>query len=378
MRPAEIELWARSIIERVQKKQPVEDARVELKSEWLDKFHQIARRVAGHANAARGEPILWLIGLKEGVGVVGVDLVEFASWWRQVSTHFDPPAPTPYELGIPVADEGKTVVAILFETERAPFVVQNPHFNQSRGEIRCEVPWREGTSVRTATRADLLKILVPQQKLPRLEVLWGELSACVDTNWDADRVTWRLEAHVFIEGFEERVAIPRHRCAVSIELNQCQRMPLRNLGLRIDESEEKAGAVVTGNVAHFAMPGVLVVEAVQAQDVKEAEGMGWLGLESARVDLLIRPVGADVHASVQVDMRRTHSQNGGVFWRFGERIHRVDEYEEWVSHIEHVLVYGEGGNTCQIKDSDRKWAARAVREGRLAWMKGVPSMLTLP
>ena len=64
MRSHEIESWAYDIIERVQKHQPIEDSRVELKSEWIDAT-KAARQIAGHANASHGEPILWLIGIDE-------------------------------------------------------------------------------------------------------------------------------------------------------------------------------------------------------------------------------------------------------------------------------------------------------------------------
>jgi hypothetical protein len=154
-------------------------------------------------------------------------------------------------------------------------------------------------------------------------------------------------------------------------------MTLRHLVLRLDESEERADAVATGNVAHFAMPGVLDVKATQTEDTTEADGMGWPGLESVRVEILMRPAGADAHASVQVDMRRTRSPGGEVSWKFGERIHRMDEYEEWINHVEGVLNYG-GGNAYEVEIRERKWAARAVREGRFAWMKGAPSMLVFP
>jgi len=89
MKPTEIEGWALSVINRALAGQPVEDARVELKSKWPDNAHGAARRIAGHANAAHGEPILWLIGIDEkNRQVVGADYVELASWWSQVQSLF--------------------------------------------------------------------------------------------------------------------------------------------------------------------------------------------------------------------------------------------------------------------------------------------------
>ena len=57
MRPRsqEIEYRVRRIVEAVERGEPIEDDLVELKSEWLRDHHKAARRIAGHANAARGE-----------------------------------------------------------------------------------------------------------------------------------------------------------------------------------------------------------------------------------------------------------------------------------------------------------------------------------
>jgi hypothetical protein len=63
MNPTQIETWALRVIERVEARQPNEDSRVELKREWPAQPNRAARQIAGHVNAARGEPVLWLIGL---------------------------------------------------------------------------------------------------------------------------------------------------------------------------------------------------------------------------------------------------------------------------------------------------------------------------
>ena len=65
MRNTDIERWALQVIDRVERQQPVEDSRVELKREWPTSPWSTARRIAGHANAARVEPILWIIGVDE-------------------------------------------------------------------------------------------------------------------------------------------------------------------------------------------------------------------------------------------------------------------------------------------------------------------------
>jgi hypothetical protein len=65
MRPIEIEAWVLRVVDQVKKGQPNEDRRVELKAEWIEPPEKAARQIAGHANAARGSNILWIIGLDE-------------------------------------------------------------------------------------------------------------------------------------------------------------------------------------------------------------------------------------------------------------------------------------------------------------------------
>ncbi len=51
------------------------------------------------------------------------------------------------------------VVAMLFETDRAPFVVKNPAYGTVGGDpVSLEVPWREGATTRSARRRDLLRL----------------------------------------------------------------------------------------------------------------------------------------------------------------------------------------------------------------------------
>src|SRR4051812_17241587 len=134
MNATEIEAWALRIVDAIQSKAPHEDSRVECKSEWIDPV-KAARRIAAHANAGAGEPILWLIGLDRERGVVGAEDHELTAWLSKVQSEFDEIAPSLQDVLVPVYE--KHILALLFETDRAPFVVKN------KGLL--EVPWREGT-----------------------------------------------------------------------------------------------------------------------------------------------------------------------------------------------------------------------------------------
>lgn len=210
MRNHEIEAWAYSILERIRNNQPIEDSRVELKAEWPKDISKAARRIAGHGNAVEGPHFLWLIGVDEKQGVTGVDYADLAQWQPQIHAQFDGVSPRLTHLNIPVGE--KSVAALLFEADRKPYVVKNPE-----GRIpHFEVPWREATSIKTANRENLLRILSPLQALPSFELHNAWLDCRVnEPAWPREKqtVTWRLRLDLYvIPGTPDRVVIPFRYC----------------------------------------------------------------------------------------------------------------------------------------------------------------------
>ncbi len=211
MRSHEIEAWALKLVDQVRNGQPNEDSRVELKAEWPDP-RKAARRIAGHANAARGVSILWLIGLDEKRGVIGVQHGDLADWYAQVKSQFNELAPFMTDINVPVA--GKVIVALLFETDRAPFVVKNP---DGSGSISREVPWREGTAINSATREQLIRLLSPLPSQLAFEVLEGRLICRSSEQTKSD--VWNLDVNLYVEtDIGQAVIIPFHRCGISITI----------------------------------------------------------------------------------------------------------------------------------------------------------------
>src|SRR5579863_9772535 len=140
MRSSDVEHWVLQLADRVREGKPVEDSRVELKSAWPEPDHKAARQLAGLANAARNEPILVVIGLDPDARVVkSADERELANWWPQIQKRFSGPAP---ELAhtLAVSSGDAVLMALLFETTRAPFVTNVP----TGGPYDRDVPWREG------------------------------------------------------------------------------------------------------------------------------------------------------------------------------------------------------------------------------------------
>jgi hypothetical protein len=211
MKPSEIESWAHLIIDRVQAGQPIEDVRVELKSQWPDDAYKTARQIAGHANAAHGEPILWLIGIDErNRQIAGADYRELANWWPKIQSLFSELPPDMIHLNVPY--DGKTVVALLFETERRPFVVKVP----GGGPIEVEVPWRDGNGTRSAKRRELITILTAASKNPTVEVLKAQLCLSVKAPGHYEGLhQLRFDVYVVPRG-SERVVIPYHKCEAAL------------------------------------------------------------------------------------------------------------------------------------------------------------------
>ena len=216
MRLHEIENWARRVIAAVDRGMQREDSVVELKANWPEP-RWTARQLAGHANAARGNPILWIIGVDEHKGVVGAPHREIGDWYAEIRSEFDSGV-APALIGHPMFEiDGCMVTPLAFGTERPPYVIKNPQRDSSKsGPFSREVPWREGTNVRSAGRAELLEILAEQIRLPSVEVLEAEASAIRNSDKKGKFVAWSLKATVYFTGtFGKPLIFPFHRMQVA-------------------------------------------------------------------------------------------------------------------------------------------------------------------
>jgi hypothetical protein len=211
MRKIDIELWARDIINRVTSGQKVEDDRVELKSVYIEPG-KMARVIAGHCNSAGAEPVLLLLGVDDKRGIVpGVNIPEFSSWYKTIESQFNEIAPEIEFVHVPC--DGRTVVALLIESEMAPYVIKNP----KGGSPEFEVPWRVGTNIRTAKRSQLLRILGERAKLPTIEITFVRFTLVPV----ADK--FNTEGVVFIEFFlsqpqSQETVFARHLTEVEVSV----------------------------------------------------------------------------------------------------------------------------------------------------------------
>lgn len=159
-----------------------------------------------------GESILWLLGVDESKGVIGLNNeVEVSNWYSSVEKYFQDVMPR-LAKSINIKYGELTFFALLFETDRAPYVVKTPE----GGRIQCEVPWRIGNSTQTARRADLLRILTPSTKLPDIEILGTNSNLKFAGMEDIYWVSFDLYI-VPKEGQE--LVIPYHKCEANFSFS---------------------------------------------------------------------------------------------------------------------------------------------------------------
>ena len=163
-------------VRRVLEGDRIEDDRFECKADWPRDHAKAARQIAGHANAARGEDIVWIFGLDEDGHTLSPldDQLDPADWWQQVESSFDSPVPD-LKRGSYLPINGGRVYAALLGTDARPYVVKNPE----GGAFQRDVPWRRATRTDSATWADLLTMLQPTRLIPDVE----SYSADLEVRW---------------------------------------------------------------------------------------------------------------------------------------------------------------------------------------------------
>lgn len=277
MNSRQIESWALRVIDSVKNDQPNEDFLVELKREWIHGA-KAARRIAGHANAARGENILWLIGIDEKLGkqcVIGASANDLASWYPTVEACFDELAPRMIPLNIPI--DGLTVVALLFETDRSPFVIKNAAYgSQGGGSVELEVPWRENTSVRSARRSEIIRLLSPLETLPEIELRDIKLRLYPIREvsrepYTGDLIPGKIISY-FLELRAELYIVPKDRRTVVIPFHRC-RVEFEILGISIWQASQIALNPATGkSLPNMSSLGSLTIRSTSHEIIVDGPG----------------------------------------------------------------------------------------------------------
>jgi hypothetical protein len=229
-----------------------------------------------------------LIGVDEKAGkVVGASFSEFANWYATVGKEFDGIAPRCCPLHIPHKDV--TVVALMVETDRVPYVVRNA-VHGLQGRAPCpEVPWRHGTRTDSAKRAELVKLLMPVTKLPEVEVLAAGLwvQEVKPSPLESAHLYWRLAVHLFVAPRVDPVVIPTHRCESSLQPSEAGGYSLTLAVFNF--SSDTPSNIPTKTAVTINTPGLVSINAHYGQKGYTLP----LKSETVRVVGKARPTGAD-------------------------------------------------------------------------------------
>ena len=223
VRLLEIESWTLRIVDQVKRGQSNEDGRVELKTEFPTDIAKAARQLAALANSSLGEAVLWIVGVDEkSRSVKGANTQELSNWWSKIEGQFDELAPSMQNVTVNVG--GPVVVALAFATDRAPFVVKNA----AGGQISREVPWRQGNRTDSAHRSNLIQILAPLVRVPKLEVQQASFSTNLVGNIHYIGAA-RIVLYIVPQD-AQRVVCPLHKMTISYqqESRSC-RIPINRI-----------------------------------------------------------------------------------------------------------------------------------------------------
>jgi hypothetical protein len=244
------------------------------------------------------------------VGVKGAADTETADWIARVRSEFDGLMPRlAADLVIPA--DGKTVVALLFETDRLPFVIKNPVFGTPQGgPVQREVPWREGTAVRSAARDELLLLLTPLTRLPEVSVLGAALRVTDLHGLRPQAIGWGLDLYLYITpAGEERVVIPSHQCELFAYMHgETAQIPFGPVSFGCGSVLNTA----TRTEVILASPGQVTLSATFQTRPPLANTEGCV-----RITGRLRPIKAEAAAPLDVELMPKHDPSYLAKWVCG-------------------------------------------------------------
>ncbi|MFJ4017953.1 hypothetical protein [Microbacterium sp. NPDC090014] len=243
MNATQLEARVMQAIDAVRAGSSPEDDRIEFKRGWpgVEK----ARQLAAAANQAQGEHVIYVLGIDDKTGIVSpLDDTDPADWWARMEMRFDQVAPDLQRHVALQISESERVVALLFRTDRAPYLVKVGE----DGGGQLEVPIRSGTRTRSAKRHELLRMLYPAVAAPELLPLSAQLTMTPPQPGGVvprNHVAFHLSSHIYFEHVAVMPAfLPWHAVTVTLEGGR-----FRKRGSRVPssyhESSSKKDAVQT-------------------------------------------------------------------------------------------------------------------------------------
>jgi hypothetical protein len=309
----EIETWTRRVVRVIREGKKFEDDNVELKRELIADKNKAARRIAGHANAAGGPNVLWIIGIDESNGQItsAINEPDLATWWQSVQSQFSEWAPSMQSLLIPLED-GSHVMALVFDATRKPYVVKIENGGGMATAATLEVPWREGTRTTSAKRGHLFDLLAAPQPELKFEWLSAELTSKgqMQGNVPYAYCDFSLNLHSYLEvSTTADCALPQHRVKALLRFPEVNfETPLRGVTFVAPQSGPVSSAdgqvLITG-------PGKLTM---QFRGSGAFDGPVHF-LEDAQIALDIDPVNAAAtHLTIDLVKRTVTTEYVDAEW----------------------------------------------------------------
>jgi hypothetical protein len=177
-----VDATVQAAIENLQAGRGVEDDSIELKAEWPDPATKV-RQFAGAANALRGDPLIYVIGVHDKTGAITTPVpVEPKEWYDQICKPFDQIPPSLlWSQTVFVGHDSKSVTVMVFGTDEFPYLINVE-------KARREVPLRIGTGTQSARRNQLVRMFEPALRTPSTFFTVAKFRAVVHEVTKEDRV----------------------------------------------------------------------------------------------------------------------------------------------------------------------------------------------
>jgi len=247
MNPSLIEAKVLAAISAARSGTPAEDAFMEFKSDWPTQAK--ARQLAAAANGAGGHPITYVIGCDDQGTIAPLGDVDPADWWQAMEARFDEVAP---ELALHLrvqVDDDSHVIALVFHSDRAPYVVTS----EAGGSPEREIPIRASTRTRSAHRREILQMLLPQVARPTISVVTGSFGAGEVDSYGSDSEEFfelRFTSQLYFDlPRNERVFLPSHQSSVAASSG-----PLTTRGTRFYFDQDNRSGLERG--VHYRNDGL--------------------------------------------------------------------------------------------------------------------------
>lgn len=304
-------------IERVRGGVVTEDTAIEFKSQLPPAALSVARQIAGMANAAHGDDIIWVFGVDESERtVISWGSLDWEKWWPGVRKHFcEDEAPDMY-IHTTVADEvtGLSVAPLAFRTDNAPYVVNVP--SEKGISAQWEVPWRVATGTQSARRSNLLRMLTPRMSEPHVSIEAARIRVASAPTQGGIPLDVAIE--FFVDPRGNHLTLPHRWSWAEFVLGDGETLYRDGKFSHTPGSAGSAARIDGVGNALFDAPGTIVFEGTGPTRIGADPGQ-LLGLNGSIRLVLTRSDGTRIRTEAKVGAGKTAERNLAM-WELARRL----------------------------------------------------------